>query len=489
MQKTVLTQAVAVALATLGMGSAFAQSSLTLYGNADVSVDHVKKTAGVPLVGSATTTSTILVPTGLPAPAPPFVAAPANVINANLTQGFRTATQGGKSSVTRVSPSGSSQTSFGLRGEENLGDGYKASFVLEGQLSHDTGALSQDGRIFGRQSYVGLTTPFGEIRLGRQYAPIFYSTAAVTGERFGATDLFIEGGVTNNLMVRQDNQVSYWVKAGGFTGSVAFSPNAGTYSKVNAARSAATSSAPESTPEGGGILGQANAGTETDSKLGRSIGLFGNYAFDSNLNATFGYHRNDFDGATFGAYVPTDDGFGYAESSPVDKYQAINFGLKYILPASNIMLNATYGQGQYDMTGDGELKLRFMAAGIRVPLNQWTFSGQISQIKFTNFTKGKDTGLMFGAEYALSKRTVLYARAVQIRDDEGEASNAAGLTVNNFEVPGAGGQTANVNVGVVGGPDVVTTALGLREIPVFAGAGLNAGGKTTYIGAGIRHSF
>ena len=50
MQKTALTTAAALALATFGAGTAFAQSSLTLYGNADVSVDHVKKTAGVALV-------------------------------------------------------------------------------------------------------------------------------------------------------------------------------------------------------------------------------------------------------------------------------------------------------------------------------------------------------------------------------------------------------------------------------------------------------
>jgi predicted porin len=49
MQKNALTIAAALALATFGAGTAFAQSSLTLYGNADVSVDHVKKTAGVPL--------------------------------------------------------------------------------------------------------------------------------------------------------------------------------------------------------------------------------------------------------------------------------------------------------------------------------------------------------------------------------------------------------------------------------------------------------
>jgi len=31
--------------------------------------------------------------------------------------------------------------------------------------------------------------------------------------------------------------------------------------------------------------------------------------------------------------------------------------------------------------------------------------------------------------------------------------------------------------------------LGFREVPLFAGAGINPGGKTTYVGAGIRHVF
>lgn len=441
MQKTALTTAAALALATFGAGTAFAQSSLTLYGNADVGVDHVKKTAGVPLLNGVT-------------PLPPLGGATA-----------AQATQGTKSSVTRVSPSATSQTSFGLKGEENLGDGYKASFVLEGQLSHDTGALSQDGRIFGRQSYVGLTTPFGEVRLGRQYAPIFYSTAFVTGERFGTTDLFIEGGATNNLMVRQDNQVSYWLKAGGFTGSLAYSPNAGSYTKVNSLRATSGASATN-----GGVLGAIGAGTESgDTKVGRSMGFFGNYAFDSALNATAGYHRNEFDGANFGVNTTVQS------TLTLDKYQAYNLGVKYVMPSNGILLDATFGQGRYDLEGsDDNLKIQFVAAGIRVPVNQWTFSGQVSQIKFKNFTKGKDTGLMLGAEYALSKRTTLYARAVQIRDDEGEAYNGA------FN-PALGG--------IVGGPDVIATAFGFRETPVFAGAGINPGGKTTYIGAGVRHSF
>ena len=449
MQKTVLTQAVAVALATLGMGSAFAQSSLTLYGNADVSIDNVKGTKGVAL-------------------APGLGASTVGLFN--------------KGSVTRVSPSATSQTSYGIRGTEDMGGGFKASFVLEGQLSHDTGALSQDGRMFGRQSYVGLTTPFGEIRMGRQYAPIFYSTAVVTGERFGATDLFIEGGATNNLMVRQDNQISYWLKAGGLTASVAYTPNAGSYSTVSPLRGGNAAAA------GQGILGAAGAGNESaETDLGRAIGLFANYAVDESLNFSFGYHRNEFDGAQFGTFAPNpftpsdpDDTLPVLSDLSLDHYQALNLGAKYVMPGSNIMLSATAGQGKYSFEGGAdELKLQFMAIGVRVPVNAWTFSAQASQIKFKNFTEGKDTGMMLGAEYALSKRTSLFARWVQIKDDEGKASNDAG-----FEATGLG------PIGpVVGGPTVIATALGFRETPVFAGAGLNPGGKTTYVGAGIRHSF
>ncbi len=451
MQKTVMTKAVAVALATLGAGAAFAQSTFTIYGNADVSLDNVHNTAGVPFLNGTT-------------------AAPA-LGGATAAQ----ATQGKKSTLSRVSPSATSQTSFGFKGTEDIGGGIKAGFVLEGQLSHDTGALSQDGRIFGRQSYVGLTTPYGEVRLGRQYAPIFYSTALVTGERFGATDLFTEGGASNNLQVRQDNQISYWLAYGPLTGAVAYSPNAGATNNVSAARGAAA-------PASGSYLGGASAGTETaNTKGGRAFGYFANYQFDPALNATFGFHRNEFDGAKLSVYTPA-TGVAASSAFALDKYQAYNFGVKYIVPQSNILLDAAVGQGKYNFGGtDENIKLQFLVAGIRVPVDQWTFSAQASQVKFKNFTKGKDTGLMFGSEYTLSKRTALFARFVQVRDDAGDAFDA------KFTTSVATGST-NLG-GIQGGPDVVATNLGFRETPLFAGAGINPGGKATYFGAGIRHSF
>lgn len=419
MQKNVLTKAVAVALATLGAGGvAVAQSSVTIYGNADVSVDHVKRTQG-------------------------------------------SAAASAKYSATRVSPSATSQTSFGFKGVEDLGGGLKASFVLEGQLNHDTGALSQDGRIFGRQSYVGLTTNFGEFRLGRQYAPIFYSTALVTSERFGATDLFIEGGASNNLHVRHDNQASYWLKLGGFTGEVSYSPNAGVASIISPAR------APAATSSTGQIIGGATAGAEASNKAGRTFGLLAAYSNQS-LTLTGGLHQNYFNNA------PVSYGGVFTTNFNLDKYKAFNLGAKFTV-GSGLIFNGVYGQGQYDLTDGRDLKLDFLAIGTRIPVGEWSLVAQLSQTRFRNFTKGKDTGVMLGADYALSKRTSLFTRFGQIKDDQGTPFAATAL--------GAGGPS------VAGGPDVIGVNTGFRETPIFAGAGINPNGKTTYIGLGVRHSF
>jgi len=424
MQKNVLTKAIAVALATLGAGGvAVAQSSVTIYGNADVSVDHVSKSKGT--VASST-----------------------------------------KYSATRVSPSATSQTSFGFKGVEDLGGGLKASFVLEGQLNHDTGSLSQDGRIFGRQSYVGLTTNFGEVRLGRQYAPIFYTTALVTTERFGATDLFIEGGATNNLHVRQDNQVSYWLKLGGFTGEVSYSPNAGVGSTISNGRSTTPASAAS-----GQILGGATAGNEGSNKVGRTFGAFGAYTNES-LVLTGGYHQNYF-GNVNAAILPSGGTTALPTSFFLDKYKAFNLGAKFTLAGSGITFNGVFGQGKYDLTDGRDLKLDYMAIGTRIPIGAWSLMAQASKTEFKNFTEGKDVGVMLGTDYALSKRTSLFARVGQIKDSKGNAYPT--------------GQA--LAPAVVGGPDYVGVLMGFRETPIFAGAGINPDGRTSYVGLGIRHTF
>ena len=61
-------------------------------------------------------------------------------------------------------------TRFGIKGIEDLGNGYAATFQLEGSFDADTGAKTTNKTFFDRESTVGIKTPYGHIRLGRSYS-------------------------------------------------------------------------------------------------------------------------------------------------------------------------------------------------------------------------------------------------------------------------------------------------------------------------------
>jgi predicted porin len=102
---------------------------------------------------------------------------------------------------------------IGFKGVEDLGGGLKANFVLEAGINPDTGASGQGGRLFGRQSTVGLSGSFGNVLLGRKYTvahemmtsyeAMFFANQAIVG---------YQGG--NYTGLRQDNQVQYNNKFG-----------------------------------------------------------------------------------------------------------------------------------------------------------------------------------------------------------------------------------------------------------------------------------
>jgi predicted porin len=59
---------------------------------------------------------------------------------------------------------------WGLKGSEDLGGGLKAVFDLENGFNLFNGRLGQGGQEFGRQAYVGVQSDqFGTVTLGRQY--------------------------------------------------------------------------------------------------------------------------------------------------------------------------------------------------------------------------------------------------------------------------------------------------------------------------------
>jgi predicted porin len=110
-----------IALAVLAAsGASFAQSSVTLYGLADVWVGYVD------------------------------------------------AEVNGVSKSNTVMESGGVNTSrWGIKGSEDLGGGLKANFLLEQGFNLDTGAAKGTNQAFARQAYVGFSGGFGEVKLGK----------------------------------------------------------------------------------------------------------------------------------------------------------------------------------------------------------------------------------------------------------------------------------------------------------------------------------
>ena len=56
---------------------------------------------------------------------------------------------------------------WGLKGTEDLGNGYKVGFVLENGFTEDDGQLGNSGRLFGREANLYVASDFGTLSFGR----------------------------------------------------------------------------------------------------------------------------------------------------------------------------------------------------------------------------------------------------------------------------------------------------------------------------------
>lgn len=99
---------------------------------------------------------------------------------------------------------------FGLRGSEDLGNGMTVSFKLENGFSADSGKLSHDGRLFGREASLTLAGAFGQVSFGRMggvaSAAGTYDYVYAIGDAFDGFDNGIGGLVTSS---RYDNMITY----------------------------------------------------------------------------------------------------------------------------------------------------------------------------------------------------------------------------------------------------------------------------------------
>ena len=156
----------ALAALTAFAGVASAQSSVTLFGIVDLSVNSVK--------------------------------------NGSLSQKLLSSDQ-------------LNSNRLGFRGVEDLGGGMRAGFWLEGAMSPDNGTAG--GQTWQRRSTVSLMGGFGEVRLGRDYTPSFWNYTIF--DPFGTNGMGSSLNIVSTLssgattLVRANNTVGYFLPAAG----------------------------------------------------------------------------------------------------------------------------------------------------------------------------------------------------------------------------------------------------------------------------------
>lgn len=98
---------------------------------------------------------------------------------------------------------------FGLKGEEDLGNGMKVAFTLENQFNNDDGTL-KNNRLFHREAAIHLTSQYGKLSFGRMggvgSAAGSYDLVYAIGDSFDGGDNNVFGMVASD---RYDNMITY----------------------------------------------------------------------------------------------------------------------------------------------------------------------------------------------------------------------------------------------------------------------------------------
>ena len=335
MNKKLMAVAVAGALAIPAV--AFAQSSVTLYGTIDTGVRNQSKVQDPTAATGTTGTLT------------------------SVTDGLRTTNR------------------WGMTGSEDLGGGLKANFKLEGQYNSDTGdgppgSGSAKG-IFGRSSWVGLSSGGASFDIGKDYTVNFKEVGHYDPMSYSYTGIM--PAVLYTAGVRQGNMITGAFSANGFE-------------------------------------------VRADYALGEVVG-------SSSAGARFGI------GASYGAGPITVAG-AYSTQKDVantGSTKSTTIGGAYRMDA--FTFRAGWAQNAYDAAVSANLdKSRLFMLGV-----QYAFSDRVSgrvgyyDIKDTGRTAagdGKKKDTILGVDYSLSKRTTAYAEIDHHAMDG--SYNAAGTKID-----------------------------------------------------------
>jgi predicted porin len=304
-------------------------------------------------------------------------------------------------------------TLWGFKGAEDLGGGQKAVFNLEGSYNSGTGANTVgnangngngNGNLFGRQAYVGLGGDWGTVKLGLQVDPAFASMKA-TDPRGGkqsfsglqtwtnsTINLVGNSGTINTAAVTSttvnifdQNAISYNYNGHGFDATVLYGLGgmAGGSSKNSVFSLGGTYKT------GGLVIGAGTFHDQTNSALTTGNGT--TYTNVSEYNLGAGYSFNSWSVKGFFLDVKPNSKGSNLGTLGIDEYQTGGIGAAYKV-SNALSFDASYYQTK-DQTLGGHIRM-----------------------------------VALGADYALSKRTGLYALYGTSRNGGGNGFGTSSTT-------------------------------------------------------------
>ena len=336
MKKTLIVAAVSASFAV----AAHAQSSVTLYGVLDSGISYQS-----------------------------------NVANAN----------GEGKSLWTAGSAGIDQSRWGLRGSEDLGGGLKAVFNLESGFNIGNGKLNNNGGMFNRQAFVGLSSgQYGTVTLGRQYDSVQDYLAPLTAAGSWGGTFFAHTGNLDNLSTNNGYAVNNSVKFqsanyAGFTFGGTYGFSNSTQFANNREYSVGANYQYQGLKVGAAYSQQNNpaiAVGSTGATGGSPFGTLAGEAFRSRVyGAGLGY--------TFG---PAEVGFAWTQAR-----------------ADNIVGGGLIRQDNYEVNGKYNVTAA-MSLGLAYTFTNQKDTAGASDAK----TRFHQIGAQ--ADYSLSKRTDVYAQ-------------------------------------------------------------------------------
>lgn len=311
---------------------------------------------------------------------------------------------GAAGAVTKVTSGIENGSRIVFKGNEDLGDGNAAIFLLESGFQADTGALGQGGLLFGRQAYVGLTSQrLGTLTLGRQYTPNYLIMAGVA-DPFAAGLAGVFSSVFANSGARVNNAVKYVTpRLHGVFAEVLYGA--------------------------GEVAGDGNAGSAAGAALGYSAGR---------MNARLGYAWRDNDTATV-----------KNNGSARNLLAAVNYDFTFVKLFFAYGVNRGLNSAQLPSPNAYGYKVAPVLSrasndvllGATVPVGGGRIIMSAVHKDDRSAPDQDATLLAVGYSYNLSKRTDLYVAYGRI-----DNRNGAGYTVNSAIDIGSGNRAFNLGM-------------------------------------------